>query len=130
MEKIKVLLTRSSLEAHDRGVKYTAKKLVEAGIEVVYTPFGQVDEIIKTAEDEDVNLIGISCSATNSVYIVSALMKIMEENKVKMPVVVGGVIPNVDIPKLEKMGVKKVFGPGSDPRAIVEFVQDTVRKAS
>lgn len=126
MNKLKVLMTRSHLEAHDRGIKYTSRKLVEAGIEVVYAPFREVEEIYKTAMEEDVSMIGISCSATDPVYIVSALMKLLDENRAELPVIVGGVIPTVDIPKLREMRVKEVFGPGSDPNRIVEYVKETL----
>ena len=126
MNKLKVLMTRSHLEAHDRGIKYTIRKLVEAGIEVVYAPFREVDEIYKTAMEEDVGMVGISCSATNPVYIVSEFMKLLEKNQVELPVIVGGVIPTVDIAKLRKMHVREVFGPGSDPNAIVQYVKDAL----
>ncbi len=126
MNKLKVLMTRSHLEAHDRGIKYTSRKLVEAGVEVVYAPFREIDDIYKTAVEEDVGMIGISCSATSSVYIISVLMKLLEENKMDLPVIVGGVIPSVDVIKLRKMRVKEVFGPGSDPNAIVEYVKEAL----
>ena len=122
MSTLKVLMTRSHLEAHDRGIKYTSKKLVEAGIEVVYAPFREVNELYKTAMEEDVGMIGISCSATSSKYIVTELMELLKKNKTDLPVIVGGVIPSVDASKLKEMGVKEVFGPGSDPDAIVKFV--------
>jgi len=123
MNKQKVLMTRSHLEAHDRGIKYTSKKLVEAGVEVVYAPFREISDIYKTAVEEDVGMIGLSCSATNPVYIISELMKLLDKKQEELPVVVGGVIPNADITKLMDMKVKEVFGPGSDPNAIVEYVK-------
>ena len=126
MSTLKVLMTRSHLEAHDRGIKYTSKKLVEAGIEVVYAPFREVNELYKTAMEEDVGMIGISCSATSSKYIVTELMELLKKNKADLPVIVGGVIPSVDASKLKEMGVKEVFGPGSDPDAIVKFVKEMV----
>ena len=126
MNQLKVLMTRSHLEAHDRGIKYTTRKLVEAGIEVVYAPFREVDELYKTSMEEDVDMIGISCSATNPLFIITELMELLKKNQTELPVIVGGVIPSIDIPKLKKLGVKEVFGPGSDPNAIVEFVKETL----
>ncbi len=124
MNKSKVLMTRSHLEAHDRGVKYILRKLVEGGFEVVYTPFREIKEIYEIAMEEDVDIIGLSCSATNSLYIVSALMEIFEKKQENFPVIIGGVVPNMDIPKLKEMGIKEVFGPGSDPDEIVEFFKN------
>jgi len=123
MKAIKILMTQSHLEAHDRGIKYTSKKFMDAGMEVVYTKFRVVEEIYKVAVQEDVDIIGISCSSTNSLRIIADLMDIFNKHQANFFVILGGVIPSVDIPKLKKMGVKEVFGPGSNPIEIVEFVK-------
>lgn len=127
MHKSKVLMTRSHLEAHDRGVKYISKKLMQAGWEIIYTPFREIKDIYETAIEEDVAIIGLSCSATNSLYIASALMKIFEKKQEKFPVIIGGVVPNIDIPKLKQIGIVEVFGPGSDPDEIVKFFGDVLK---
>ena len=123
MNKIKVLMTQSHLEAHDRGVKYTSKKLMEAGMEVIYTKFRMVNEIYTVAIQEDVDIIGISCSSTNPLRIITDLTELLSKHQSNFSIILGGVIPSVDIPKLKEMGVKAVFGPGSAPREIVEFVE-------
>ncbi|RLB74895.1 MAG: methylmalonyl-CoA mutase, partial [Deltaproteobacteria bacterium] len=119
---------RSHIEAHDRGINYTSKKLVEAGVEVIYAPFRDADEIYKMATEEDVGMIGISCSATNPLYVISELTKLLEEKKAKFSIILGGVIPSINIPRLKEMGIKEVFGPGSDPNAIVTFVKEMLNK--
>lgn len=126
MNKMKVLMTRSHIEAHDRGIKYTSKKLVEAGVEVVYTPFKTAEEIYKIATEEDVGMIGISCSATSPLYIASELMEIFKKKQASFSVILGGVIPSADTQKLKEMGVQEIFGPGSDPNEIVKFVKKTL----
>jgi len=129
MNKSKVLMTRSHLEAHDRGVKYTSRKLVEAGFEVIYTPFREICEIYETAIEEDVDIIGISCSATNPISIVLALRELLEKKQAEFPIIVGGVVPTLDLPKLKGMGIKEVFGPGSDPSEIVRFFKETISQS-
>ena len=124
MKPIRILMTQSHLEAHDRGVKYTSRKLMDAGMEVVYTKFRMVEEIYKVALQEDVTLIGISCSSTNPLSIIPDLMTLLNKHQSNVPVILGGVIPSVNIPKLKNMGVKEVFGPGSDPNEIVAFIKN------
>ncbi len=126
MKKMKFLMTHSHVEAHDRGVKYTLKKLMDAGMEVVYIKFKLVEEIYSVATQEDVDMIGISCSSTNAVRIVTDLMEVFSEQQADFPIIVGGVVPAGDIQKVKEMGVKAIFGPGSDPNDIVACVRETI----
>jgi len=128
-KKIKVLLTRSILEGHDIGIRMIAKKCREAGFEAVYTRFNQVEEIVKTVEEEDANVIGLSCSVGNHSYMASRLLECLKARDLKIPLIIGGVIPTRDILKLLEMGVWRVFGPGSDPQEAVKFIFDVADKS-
>lgn len=123
-ERIKILLARLSLDGHDRGIITIANHCKEAGMEVVYTHFHDPKEIAKVAEEEDVDIIGITSSMGEHFYIASHLMGTLKEKKLEVPVVMGGVIAHVDVPKLEALGVKKVFGPGASPQEAVNYLTD------
>ncbi|MHC1566976.1 MAG: cobalamin B12-binding domain-containing protein [Candidatus Syntropharchaeia archaeon] len=124
MKKIKILLTLSYFEGHDVGLRVIAKRCVDAGMETIYTRFRSIDEIVSTARDEDVDLIGISSSTGTHNFIISELMKKLKENDLDIPVVIGGVIPDDDVPKLLEMGVKKVFTPGIPPGESVKMISE------
>ena len=122
---IRVLLTKPNLDDHDRGIRQVAAGLREAGIEVIFTRFRFPEEIMKTAIDEDVNMIGISFLSGAHMYITSELMRLMKESHCgDVPVILGGIIPDDDVPSLQKMGVDKVFGPGTFVRDITKYVMD------
>jgi len=120
--KMRALLARFSLDGHDRGLLSVMSSFSDRGIEVVYTYFSDPKELAKAAEQEDVDVIGISSSMGEHFYIASNLLKVLNEQKIEIPVIMGGVIPTRDIPELLDIGVKKVFGPGSAPSEIVDFV--------
>ena len=120
--KMRALLARFSLDGHDRGLLSVMSSFRDRGIEVVYTYFSDPKELTKAAEQEDVDIIGISSSMGEHFYIASNLVKVLNEQKIEIPVIMGGVIPTRDIPELLGMGIKKVFRPGSAPGEIVDFV--------
>ena len=100
------------LDAHDRGIKYIARKLAEAGMEVILTNFGVVGEIVNSTLQEDVDVIGISSATGGHMVIISDLMERLKVKSLSDNLVIaGGTIPTADIPALQEMGVGKVFGP-------------------
>ena len=115
-KKIKILIGKPGLDGHDRGAKVTALALRDAGMEVIYTGLHQtVEQIVKTAVQEAVDVIGLSIMSGAHLPICTKLLEIMNaEGLGEIPVVVGGVIPKQDIAKLNQLGIAGVF-PGGTP---------------
>jgi methylmalonyl-CoA mutase C-terminal domain/subunit len=125
---IRILLCKSGLEEHDRGVRYVARKLVEAGMEVVYVVFHHPEEVVTAAVDEDVDVVGVSSSAGGHVAVVSTIRRGLDQHDMHSArIVVGGIIPTRDHDALRELGVIGVFGPGSAPQQITEAIEDAVR---
>jgi methylmalonyl-CoA mutase C-terminal domain/subunit len=128
---IKILVAKPGLDGHDRGAKVVAHALKEAGMEVIYTGLHKtVDQIIRIAVQEDVDVIGLSIMSGAHVPITERLMKKAKEEGIgdKM-VVVGGVIPNRDIPKLKELGVTGVFPGGTPFSEITGFITENATKS-
>ncbi len=128
---IKVLVAKPGLDGHDRGAKVVAHALKEAGMEVLYTGLHKtVDQIIRIAIQEDVDVIGLSIMSGAHIPIAQKLVKMAKQEGIddKM-VVVGGVIPARDIPKLEEMGVRGVFPGGTPFSEIIGFINENVKKS-
>lgn len=123
--KIRVLIAKPGLDGHDRGAKVVAKALRDAGMEVIYTGLRQTPEqIVKTAIQEDVDLIGLSILSGAHMNICPKLLELMKENDIEnIPVFVGGIIPPDDAEELKRMGIKEVFGPGTPLSTIVEKIR-------
>jgi methylmalonyl-CoA mutase C-terminal domain/subunit len=127
--KIKILVAKPGLDGHDRGAKVVAQALKDAGMEVVYSGLHKtVDQIIHIALQEDVDVIGLSIMSGAHLSITEKLIKKAKEEGIgdKM-IVVGGVIPARDIPKLKEMGVKGVFPGGVPFSEIVDFLKQNVK---
>lgn len=125
---IRVLLAKPGLDGHDRGAKVIARALRDAGMEVIYTGLRQTPEQIATAvvqEDVDVLMLSILSGAHNNIF-----PRIMEELRNRgisdILVMAGGIIPQEDIPGLKSLGIKEVFGPGTELKRIVNFIKDHV----
>ncbi len=129
--KIRVLLAKPGLDGHDRGAKVVAHALKEAGMEVIYTGLHQtVASIVNQAVQEDVDVIGLSIMSGAHIPICKKLMGMITEQDVdKKLVVVGGVIPNKDVPVLEKIGVRGIFPGGSYFTDIVGFIEENAARA-
>ena len=127
---IRVLIAKPGLDGHDKGAKVVAMALKDAGMEVIYTGRRQsVDQIVNTAIQEGVDLIGLSILSGVHLEISEELMAKMKEKKVeKIPVVVGGVIPKKDIPALKTLGVKEVYPIGATFAEITQGIQKIVQK--
>ena len=128
--KIRVLLAKPGLDGHDRGAKVVAHALKEAGMEVIYTGLHQtVTSIVKQAVQEAADVIGLSIMSGAHVPICRKLMDmIAEEGFESVLVVVGGVIPNRDVPILKELGVKGVFPGGTRFDEITQFIKENVNR--
>ena len=126
---IRVVLAKVGLDGHDRGAKVIARALRDAGMEVIYTGLRQTPEQIASAAlQEDADVIGLSILSGAHNHIAPRLMQLLREKGLDdVIVLVGGIIPDVDIPKLKEIGVKGVFLPGTPMQAIVEFINANAR---
>jgi len=128
-KKIRVLVAKPGLDGHDRGAKVIARALRDAGMEVIYTGLRQTPEKIAAAvvqEDVDALLMSILSGAHD--YLFPRVMDLLKDKGVKDILVVGGgVIPEEDIPALQAIGVRDVFGPGTSTEDIVKYVQQNVK---
>ena len=128
--KIRVLLGKPGLDGHDRGAKVVAHALKDAGMEVIYTGLHQtVPSIVKQALQEGVDVIGLSIMSGAHLPICRKLTEmIRKENLQNVLIVVGGVIPNRDVPVLQGMGVQGVFPGGTRFEEIVGFIRENVSR--
>ena len=127
--KIRVLVAKPGLDGHDRGAKVIARALRDAGMEVIYTGLRQTPEMVVSASlQEDVDVIGLSILSGAHNAIVPRLMDLLHQNKMDdVLVLVGGIIPDVDIPALKQKGVAAVFQPGTPMDEIIEFIRKNVK---
>jgi len=127
--KIRILVAKPGLDGHDRGVKIVARAYRDAGFEVIYTGLHQTPEqIVNAALQEDVDLIGLSCLSGAHMYLFPRVVELLKENKAEdIIVIVGGIIPKEDIPKLKKMGIKEIFLPGSSLSEIINWTRANVK---
>lgn len=123
---IRVLVAKPGLDGHDRGAKVIARALRDAGMEVVYTGLRQSPEqIVNAALQEDVEFIGLSILSGAHMAIVPRVLDLLtRSDATDIQVVVGGIIPDADVPILMKQGVAKVFQPGSSLSSIVAFLRE------
>ncbi len=126
---IRVLLGKTTMEAHDRGVRYLATKLREAGMEVIFINFLEPREIIDAAIQEDVDVVGVSSSVEGHLPVAREVTRRLKEaGKDNVLVMFGGVIPERDFAPMKELGVKEIFGPGSSADSIVEFIRSNARQ--
>jgi methylmalonyl-CoA mutase C-terminal domain/subunit len=129
MRKLRVVIAKPGLDGHDRGAKVIARALRDAGMEVIYTGLRQTPEqIATTALQEDADVIGLSILSGAHNHIAPRLMELLESKGLDdVLVLIGGIIPDVDVPKLKSIGVKGVFLPGTPMQDIIEFIKANVR---
>ncbi|HHV79994.1 MAG TPA: cobalamin B12-binding domain-containing protein [Firmicutes bacterium] len=125
---IRVLVAKPGLDGHDRGAKVVARALRDAGMEVIYSGLRQTPEqIVKTAIEEDVDVIGLSCLSGAHLTLFRKVIELLHQNNIKDILIVGGgIIPEEDVEALKEMGVKGIFGPGTPTSEIVDFIQREV----
>ncbi|MBY0586469.1 cobalamin B12-binding domain-containing protein [bacterium] len=122
----RVVLSKVGLDGHDRGVKIVARALRDAGMEVIYTGLWQTPErVIRAVADEDADVLGISILSGAHMTLVPILIDLLrQEGLGDVLFLVGGIIPEEDIPKLHEMGVSHVFIPGVSLDNIVTFIRE------
>jgi methylmalonyl-CoA mutase C-terminal domain/subunit len=124
-----VVIAKPGLDGHDRGAKVIARALRDAGMEVIYMGLRQTPEqIVAAALQEDADVIGLSILSGAHMHICPRVLELLAARGLAdVLLVVGGIIPDVDIPRLREMGVKGIFLPGSPMQHIVDFIQANVR---
>jgi methylmalonyl-CoA mutase C-terminal domain/subunit len=129
MRKLRVVIAKPGLDGHDRGAKVIARALRDAGMEVIYTGLRQTPEMIASAAlQEDADVIGLSILSGAHNHIAPRLMELLKARGLDdVLVVIGGIIPDVDIPKLHEIGVKGIFLPGTPMQAIIDFINTNAR---
>jgi len=125
---IRVLIAKPGLDGHDRGAKVVARALRDAGMEVIYTGIRQTPEMIaEAALQEDVDVVGLSIlSGAHMTLVPQVIERLRAYGLDHVKVLVGGIIPERDVPALLAMGVAKVYGPGTPTREIVQDIREMV----
>jgi len=126
----KVIVTKIGLDGHDRGSRVVAAFLRDAGMEVLYTPpWQEIGQVVRLAEEEDVDVIGISSLATDHLLVPKLMRALKKAGLAHIPVVVGGIVPDEDERKLKAAGVRHVFHPGAAREEIVARVAELAAEA-
>ena len=127
-DRIRIVIAKPGLDGHDRGVKVIARALRDAGMEVVYTGLHQTPEqIVQTVIQEDADAVGLSVLSGAHMTLFRQLVELLKERNAEDVVVFGGgIIPDEDIPELERLGVAKIFTPGTPLDDIVAWVRANV----
>ncbi|MBV9124459.1 MAG: cobalamin B12-binding domain-containing protein [Planctomycetes bacterium] len=122
---LRVVLAKVGLDGHDRGVKVVARALRDAGMEVIYAGLWQTPEaVVRTVADEDADWLGLSLLSGAHKTLVPRVMQLLQEAGLEhVGVLVGGIIPEADVPELLQLGVARVFGPGTALPEIVSFLR-------
>jgi methylmalonyl-CoA mutase C-terminal domain/subunit len=127
--KIRVVIAKPGLDGHDRGAKVIARALRDAGMEVIYTGLRQTPEQIVTAAlQEDADVVGLSILSGAHNQICPRVVELLRAQGLDdVLVVVGGIIPDADVPRLQALGIRGIFQPGTPMQAIVEFIERNAR---
>ncbi|MDL1898297.1 cobalamin B12-binding domain-containing protein [Anaerolineae bacterium CFX7] len=125
-DPIRVLVAKPGLDGHDRGAKVVARAMRDAGMEVIYTGIRQTPEMIaEAAVQEDVDVVGLSILSGAHMELFPRVTELLKEKgKDDVLLVAGGIIPDEDIPQLNTLGFRGIFGPGANTHDLVKFVQD------
>jgi methylmalonyl-CoA mutase C-terminal domain/subunit len=127
-DRIRVLLAKPGLDGHDRGAKVVARALRDAGMEVIYTGIRQTpDMIVEAAIQEDADVVGLSILSGAHLELLPPIIEgLRGKGREDALVIAGGIIPEDDIPALQQMGVKAIFGPGTSTEDIISFIQKEI----
>jgi len=128
-QKIRVVIAKPGLDGHDRGAKVIARALRDAGMEVIYTGLRQTPEqVVAAALQEDADVIGLSILSGAHMHICPRVVELLREQGLEdVLVVIGGIIPDVDIPRLNAIGIRGIFQPGTPMQDIVDFIRRHAR---
>ena len=124
-QPIRIVLAKVGLDGHDRGIKVVARALRDAGMHVIYAGLWQTPEaVVRTVADEDADWLGISLLSGAHLTLIPRVVDLLKQAKLEhVGILVGGIIPEADIPKLHQLGVAKIFGPGTSLDDIVVFLK-------
>ncbi len=127
-QAVRVLIAKPGLDGHDRGAKVIARALRDAGMEVIYTGLRQTPEMIaEAALQEDVDIVGLSILSGAHMTLVPRIREVMNASELSdVPIILGGIIPEEDKPRLQQMGVAAIFGPGSSTESIAQEIRRIV----
>lgn len=127
--KIRVIVAKPGLDGHDRGAKVIARAFRDAGFEVIYTGLRQTPEqVVNAALQEDADVIGLSVLSGAHMTLCPRIMELMQKEGLDdVLVLIGGIIPDQDIPKLKEWGIAEVFQPGASTEEIIQYVRSHVR---
>jgi methylmalonyl-CoA mutase C-terminal domain/subunit len=130
-DKIRVLVAKPGLDGHDRGAKVVARALRDAGFEVIYTGIRQTPQMIaEAALQEDVDVVGLSILSGAHMTLCPKVVELLRaQGQEHVLVVVGGIVPEADLPLLQAAGIKAVFGPGATTEAIADFIRHEVAQS-
>ena len=125
--KIRVLIAKPGLDGHDRGAKVIARALRDSGMEVIYTGLRQSPEdIVEAAIQEDVHFIGLSILSGAHTHIFPKVVELLNDREASdIKIIAGGIIPDEEIPKWNKIGIKAIFGPGSSTNDIIDYIKES-----
>lgn len=128
-KKVRVLIAKPGLDGHDRGAKVIARALRDAGMEVIYTGLRQTPEMVaEAALQEDVDVVGLSILSGAHLAIVPKIVELIRKNgQDNVKILVGGIIPEEDVPVLLEKGVAAVYGPGTPTTRVIEDIQNSVK---
>jgi len=129
-KKLRVMIAKPGLDGHDRGAKVICRALRDAGMEVIYTGLRRTpEEIVNAAIQEDVDLIGLSILSGAHPILFPRIMKLLKDKGAgDIPVIAGGIIPEKDVPRMKKAGIREIFLPGTSTQDIVQWIDDHVGK--
>jgi len=129
---IRVLIAKPGLDGHDRGAKVIALGLRDEGMEVIYTGLRQTpDKIAEAAEQEDVDVVGLSCLSGGHKYLFPRVVELLREKDMADVLVIGGgIIPDEDIPYLKEKGINEILGPGTFVKDIADYIRKNVQRKS
>ena len=124
-KKIRVLVAKPGLDGHDRGAKVICRALRDAGMEVIYTGLRRTpEEIVSAAIQEDADLIGLSILSGAHTVLFPRIIRLLKENEAgDIPVVAGGIIPEKDVPRMKRLGIREIFLPGTSTQDIVRWIE-------
>jgi methylmalonyl-CoA mutase C-terminal domain/subunit len=128
-KNIRVLIAKPGLDGHDRGAKVIALGLRDEGMEVIYTGLRQSPEqIVQTAEQEDVNAIGLSCLSGSHKYLFPRVVELLKEREMGDVLVIGGgIIPEEDVSYLKEKGISEIMHPGTFVKDIADYIRKHVK---
>ena len=123
---LRVVVTKPGMDGHDRGAKIIARAFKDAGMEVIYTGIFQTPEqIVNTVLQEDADVLGISILSGTHLHYAEEITRLMNEQGIDdVLIVMGGIIPKADIPRLQELGVARVFGQGTHTQDVVAFMRE------